>query len=153
MASTLGSLEALMRFLNDTDIPVFGVNIGEVFAKDVKRAGIMNEKKQPQYAVILAFDVKVNQEARLEADRQKVKIMTADIIYHLFDQIKEAEKQKKMQGAVFPCMLKIVPQYIFNKKDPIVLGVDVLDGQLRVTTPLCIMKDDGEPLEIGFVGG
>merc|ERR1719327_656192 len=74
MASTLGSLEALMRFLNDTDIPVFGVNIGEVFAKDVKRAGIMNEKKQPQYAVILAFDVKVNQEARLEADRQKVKI-------------------------------------------------------------------------------
>merc|ERR1719269_449641 len=94
------------------------------------------------------------------ADRQKVKIMTADIIYHLFDQftaymnqIKEAEKLKKMQGAVFPCMLKIVPQYIFNKKDPIVLGVDVLDGQLRVNTPLCIMKEDGEPLEIGFVGG
>ena len=59
--------------------------------------------------MILAFDVKVNQEARLEADRQKVKIMTADIIYHLFDQftaymnqIKEAEKQKKMQGAPRP---------------------------------------------------
>merc|ERR1719201_2202027 len=157
VASTLGSLEALMRFLNDTDIPVFGVNIGEVFAKDVKRAGIMNEKKQPQYAVILAFDVKVNQEARLEADRQKVKIMTADIIYHLFDQftaymnqIKEAEKQKKMQGAVFPVILKIVPQYIFNKRDPIVLGVDIEDGQLRIGTPLCVLQPNGEPLEIGY---
>jgi translation initiation factor IF-2 len=160
MASTLGSLEALMKFLQDTDIPVFGVNIGEVYAKDVKRAAIMNERKQPQFAVILAFDVKVSQEAKLEADKAKVKIMTADIIYHLFDQftaymkqIKDAEKEQKMKGAVFPVICKIVPQYIFNKRDPIVLGVDVLEGQLRLNTPLCIVKEDGEALEIGFVGG
>lgn len=33
------------------------------------------------------------------------------------------------------------------------IGVDVLDGQLRLNTPLCIIKEDGEPLEIGFVSG
>jgi translation initiation factor IF-2 len=159
VASTLGSLEALLKFLQDTEIPVFGVNIGEVFAKDVKRAAIMRERKQPQYAVILAFDVKISQEAKLEADRQQVKIMTADIIYHLFDQftaymnaIKEEEKQRKIKGAVFPVQLKIVPQYIFNKRDPIVVGVEVEDGQLRIGTPLCVLQPNGEPLEIGYVG-
>jgi translation initiation factor IF-2 len=159
VASTLGSLEALLKFLQDTDIPVFGVNIGEVYAKDVKRAAIMRERKQPQFAVILAFDVKISTEARLEAERQQVKIMSADIIYHLFDQftaymnaIKEEEKQRKIKGAVFPVQLRVVPQYIFNKRDPIVLGVEVEDGQLRIGTPLCVMQPNGEPLDIGYVG-
>lgn len=104
--------------------------------------------------------MKVNPEAKLEADKQQVKIMSADIIYHLFDQftaynnsIKEAEKQQKMRGAVFPVICSIIPQYVFNKRDPIVLGVNILDGQLRLNTPLCVLKEDGEPLEIGFVGG
>lgn len=46
-ASTLGALEALMKFLRkecDPPIPVFAVGIGAVFKKDVMRASIMNEK-------------------------------------------------------------------------------------------------------------
>lgn len=38
-----------------------------------------------RWAVILAFDVKVEREAQEMADAQGVKIFTADIIYHLFD--------------------------------------------------------------------
>lgn len=30
----------------------------------------------------------------------------------------------------------------FAKRDPIVLGVDIIDGQLRVGTPLCVVKID-----------
>jgi len=168
MASTLGSLEALLKFLQDENIPVFGVNIGVVNAKDVKRASIMNERKKPEYAVILAFDVKVTPEARREAESLKVRLMTADIIYHLFDQFtaynnerKEAEKAEKMKGAVFPVICKIIPQYIFNKKDPIVLGVKVEEGQLRLNTPLCaldpkktpVSKGGAEPVPIGYVAG
>merc|ERR1719502_2535151 len=62
-ASTLGSLEALLEFLKESKIPVFDVNIGEVHKKDVKKATIMKEKGHPEYAVILAFDVKVSPEA------------------------------------------------------------------------------------------
>jgi translation initiation factor 5B len=40
--------------------------------------------------------------------------------------------------AVFPCILK--PVAVFNKKDPIVLGVDVVDGNLKITTPICAVK-------------
>lgn len=42
------------------------------------------------------------------------------------------------QEAIFPCILSVIPQYIFNKKDPIVMGVVVDEGILKVGTPLCV---------------
>lgn len=41
--------------------------------------------------------------------------------------------------AVFPCVLKVVA--VFNKKDPIVVGVDVLEGTLRVHTPVSVVRN------------
>lgn len=38
----------------------------------------------------------------------------------------------------------MVPQAIFNKKEPIIIGVDVVEGVLRVGTPLCVVKTDPE---------
>eukprot|EP01027_Heterolobosea_sp_BB2_P003649 GEZU01005500.1.p1 GENE.GEZU01005500.1~~GEZU01005500.1.p1 ORF type:complete len:868 (-),score=490.90 GEZU01005500.1:2466-4721(-) len=154
-ASTLGSLEALLSFLNDSKIPVSGIAIGPVHLKDVKRASVMLESN-PEYATILAFDVPVAKEARELADEMGVKIFTADIIYHLFDQftaymnkLKEERKATAAQDAVFPCLLKIIPHYVFNKRDPIICGVDVLEGSLRVGTPLCVPSQGN--LEIGRV--
>jgi len=37
-----------------------------------------------------------------------------------------------MTIATFPAVVKILPQHIFNKKDPIVFGVEVLEGTLKV---------------------
>ncbi|EOX92724.1 Eukaryotic translation initiation factor 2 family protein isoform 3 [Theobroma cacao] len=145
-ASTLGSLEALLEFLKtpEVNIPVSGIGIGPVHKKDVMKASVMLEKKN-EYATILAFDVKVTPEARELADELGVRIFIADIIYHLFDQfkayidgLKEERKKESADEAVFPCVLKILPNCIFNKKDPIVLGVDVLEGIARVGTPICI---------------
>ena len=61
-----------------------GVKIGPVVKKDVMRASTMLEHEE-KFAVILAFDVKVEREAQEMADREGVKIFQADIIYHLFD--------------------------------------------------------------------
>lgn len=139
-ASTLGSLEALLEFLKtpEVSIPVSGIGIGPVHKKDVMKASVMLEKKK-EYATILAFDVKVTPEARELSEELGVKIFCADIIYHLFDQfkayidnLKEEKKKEVAEEAVFPCVLKIVPDCVFNKKDPIVLGVDILDGIARV---------------------
>ncbi|KAK7357237.1 hypothetical protein VNO80_16521 [Phaseolus coccineus] len=145
-ASTLGSLEALLEFLKtpEVSIPVSGISIGPVHKKDVMKASVMLEKKR-EYAAILAFDVKVTPEARELADELGVKIFIADIIYHLFDQfkayidnIKEEKKKEAADEAVFPCVFKILPNCIFNKKDPIVLGVDILEGIAKIGTPICI---------------
>jgi len=43
---------------------------------------------------------------------------------------------------VFPCRLKYLPECTFRNKDPIVIGVDVVEGQLRVNTPLVIPSRD-----------
>ncbi|CAI9787089.1 unnamed protein product [Fraxinus pennsylvanica] len=149
-ASTLGSLEALLEFLKtpEVKIPVSGIGIGPVHKKDVMKASVMLEKKK-EYATILAFDVKVTPEARELADELGVKIFIADIIYHLFDQfkayidnLKEEKKRESADDAVFPCVLKIMPNCVFNKKDPIVLGVDVLEGIVKVGTPICVPQKD-----------
>ncbi|KAL2021938.1 hypothetical protein VTK56DRAFT_6357 [Thermocarpiscus australiensis] len=143
-ASTLGSLEALLDFLKDCKIPVANVGIGPVYKRDVMQCGIMLEKA-PDYAVMLCFDVKVDKEAQQYADEQGIKIFTADIIYHLFDaftkHINEQNEKKKEESkmlAVFPCVLS--PVAVFNKTNPIVVGVDVVEGQLKINTPIAAIK-------------
>ena len=143
-ASTLGSLEALLEFLKVSKIPVANISIGPVYKRDVMQAGIMLEKAK-EYAVMLCFDVKVDKEAQAYADDQGIKIFTADIIYHLFDdftkhmaQLAEQKKEDSKLLAVFPCVLS--PVAVFNKKDPIVVGVDVTEGNLRLLTPIAAVR-------------
>jgi len=149
-ASSLGSLEALLEFLKTQDppIPVGGVNIGPIHKKDVIKASIMLEH-QKEFATILAFDVKVMKDAQEEADGMGVRIFTADIIYHLFDQftkyledIKNKRREEMANLLVFPAIVKILPECVFNKRDPIVLGVDVVEGILKKGTPLCVPQNN-----------
>jgi translation initiation factor 5B len=139
-ASTLGSLEALLEFLRVSKIPVANISIGPVYKRDVMQCGIMLEKA-PEYAVMLCFDVKVDKEAQAYANDQGIKIFTADIIYHLFDaftkhmeQLAEKKKEESKMLAVFPCVLK--PVAVFNNTNPIVVGVDVVEGNLKTLTPI-----------------
>ncbi|KAI1817495.1 hypothetical protein GGS20DRAFT_11675 [Poronia punctata] len=145
-ASTLGSLEALLDFLKDCKIPVANVGIGPVFKRDVMQCGTMLEKS-PDYAVMLCFDVKVDKEAQAYAEENGIKIFTADIIYHLFDAFTkhmevqlEKKKEESKLLAVFPCVLHTVA--VFNKTNPIVIGVDVVDGALRVNTPIAAVRQN-----------
>lgn len=145
-ASTLGSLEALLDFLKASKIPVSGINIGPVHKKDVMRCGTMLEKAK-ELACLLCFDVPVDRDAERLADEMGIKIFKADIIYHLFDaftaynaEIMEAKRRDAAPQAVWPCRLKTLQA--FAKRDPIILGVDILDGTLRIGTPLAVVKVD-----------
>ena len=117
------------------------------------------KEKHPEYAMILAFDVKVNQEAQKEADTDGVTIFSSDIIFHLQDKFtthiekfREAQKAESRKAVVFPVELQIDKQNIFRKQGPILLGCEVLRGQLRVGTPICAIRaPDKENLLIGHV--
>mmetsp|Transcript_4966 Transcript_4966/g.6599 ORF Transcript_4966/g.6599 Transcript_4966/m.6599 type:complete len:996 (-) Transcript_4966:649-3636(-) len=165
-ASTLGSLEALMEFLRESKIPVAAVQLGPVHKKDVMRASIMLEHKK-EYATILAFDVKITRDALAMAEEVGVKIFSAEIIYHLFDkftayleEIKEQRKEEAANLAVFPSICRIISENVFMKKNPLVFGVDVIEGILKVGTPIVIpdkmVPDPDDPnrmimLELGKV--
>ncbi|KAK0467779.1 uncharacterized protein EV420DRAFT_1616612 [Desarmillaria tabescens] len=145
-SSTLGSLEALLDFLKVSKIPVSGINIGPVHKKDVMRAATMLERAR-ELACILCFDVPVDKDAERMAEEMGIRLFKADIIYHLFDkftaynaEIMEAKRRDAAPQAVWPCRLKIIAA--FCKRDPIILGVDILDGTLRVGTPLAVVKID-----------
>ncbi|KZV87661.1 P-loop containing nucleoside triphosphate hydrolase protein [Exidia glandulosa HHB12029] len=145
-ASTLGSLEALLDFLKSSKIPVSGIGIGPVHKKDIMRASTMVEKAK-EFAVLLCFDVTIDREVEKLAEDMGVRIFKADIIYHLFDaftaytaEITEAKRRDAAPQAVWPCRLRILRA--FAKRDPIILGVDIIDGTLRVGTPLCVVKKD-----------
>lgn len=63
----------------------------------------------------------------------------------MFDQFEEyvkkcRDERKSDEGskAVFPCILEMVKGAIFHVKDPIVIGVTVKAGILKIGTPLCI---------------
>ncbi|KAG8972858.1 hypothetical protein FRC05_009497 [Tulasnella sp. 425] len=145
-ASTLGSLEALLDFLRSSKIPVSGINIGPVHKKDVMRCATMLERAK-ELAVILCFDVEVDKEADILAREMGIRLFRADIIYHLFDaftaynaEMMEAKRRDAAPQAVWPCRLRTIA--CFAKRDPIILGVDIIDGSLRIGTPLCVVKPD-----------
>ena len=143
-ASTLGSLEALLQFLKESKIPYANVRIGPVVKRDVMKASTMKEMA-PDYAAILAFDVRIEKDAQEMADKEGVKIFAAEIIYHLFDKFTayqdqlKAKKKEQFKGvAVFPCKLRVLPQFVFNARDPIVLGVSIEDGIIVPGTPIAV---------------
>jgi len=61
----------------------------------------------------------------------------------------ERRREEAAAIAVFPCIIQILPKHVFNQKDPIIVGVEVLEGILKVGTPLCIPALGG--LHVGKV--
>ncbi len=97
--------------------------------------------------------MKITPDARAAADEMGVRIFTADIIYHLTDQfdkylkdsVREMQESKAAEIA-FPCVCRIIPTAVFNSRNPILVGMDVLEGSLRVGTPLCVLQEGRSPV-------
>ncbi|KAG0520939.1 hypothetical protein BDA96_08G118000 [Sorghum bicolor] len=145
-ASSLGTLEAIIKHLKTLalDVPVSGCNLGPVHKQDVMKATAMLKRKE-EYAAILAFDVKVMPEAFELAAESGVKIFMADTVYKLVDsftdhinKLKEEMKKQCVADAVFPCTLRILPNRVYHSKDPVVCDVEVLEGIVKVGTPICV---------------
>lgn len=62
---------------------------------------------------------------------------------------RDERKSDEGSKAIFPCLLEIVKGAIFNSKNPIIMGVTVKAGILKIGTPLCL-PDKGN-LRLGVV--
>lgn len=51
---------------------------------------------------------------------------------------KKEEQERQRHLAAFPCKLQILPDCIFGSRDPITVGVRVVEGFIRVGTPICV---------------
>jgi len=99
--------------------------------------------------VICAFNVKVMPDAQEEAENQGIRIFTSDVVYRLLDDYKdwvknrqEEEKLSVLSALVKPAVIKILPEYIFRRSNPVVMGVRVEKGTLA--PKLQVINQNGE---------
>ena len=144
-ASTQGALEALVHYLQkecNPPVPVSNVFIGPVTKKQLLKLSI-NKSTKKEYSTILAFNVNIDDEVQEFSNKNGFKLFSAEIIYHLFDfymkyrqdMINERKALYRSQ-VIFPCTLKILEKHIYNKKNPLIFGVNVLEGNLHIGTPI-----------------
>jgi translation initiation factor 5B len=114
---------------------------------------LAQEKVKKEFATLLAFDVRVTPEAQHFADQEGIKIFTAKIIYHLFDEFtayvkacQDSRKQEEGVDAIFPCALEVIKDAVFHQANPIIIGVNVKAGVLKIGTPLCIPEKENLPI-------
>jgi len=146
-ADSLGSLEALIKLLKEKNIPVKRASIGSISKKDISDASI-NYEKDPLNSTILGFNVKLTPDI---IAYQNVKVLTNNVIYKLIEDFEkwQLEEKKRIEGKeleflVRPSKLQVMKGYIFRQNNPAVVGVDILEGKVKVDTPL--MKKDGKKI-------
>jgi len=106
------------------------------------------KEREPLYGAVLAFNVKMLQDAEDEAKTRKIPIFQQNIIYHLIDDYmkwmkseQEAHLQKEFETLIRPAKIKILSGYIFRRAKPAIVGIEVLAGTIR---PKCsLVKEDG----------
>jgi len=154
-ASTLGSLEALLSFLESKEIPVCSVGIGPLYRRDLLPIQQIAQRN-PKFAVALAFNVEISQEAQRYAQENDIKIFNAEIIYHLTDMydsylkdLKAKMKEAARASAIFPVSIQYLENQLIHRSKPVIIGVRVLEGTLRKGTPITTVGD--HPRFIGTV--
>ena len=155
-ADTLGTLEALTGYLRRMNIPIRYADVGPVVRRDVVEAEIVKNEDRLR-AAILAFNVKVTEEAESEAKAKGIKIFQNNIIYQLvedylkwFESERESEKKIEWSKLILPGKIRILPGYVFRRSDPAIVGVEVLIGRVRRGYPLITRdgKSVGEIMQI-----
>ncbi|MGA2574163.1 MAG: translation initiation factor IF-2 [Candidatus Methanomethylicaceae archaeon] len=149
-ADTLGSLEALVKFLQGMKIPVRVSDIGPIGRREIIEATIVKRSK-PELAAIVGFNIKITPEAEADAKEHDIPVFTSNVIYHIVDEFKawsaktvEDIRSKEFGQLVLPGEVRIIPGCVFRKNSPAIVGVEVLAGTIKPGNQL--MRKDGEIL-------
>ncbi|XP_056844523.1 eukaryotic translation initiation factor 5B-like isoform X1 [Raphanus sativus] len=150
VASTTYSLNELVEFLESptVNIPVGALDVGTITPVEIWKAFQMSDRKR-HFSTVLAFDVDVTPEASQLAQQLQVKVICGggilDTLHHQFkEHIEELGEDLKMEDeAIFPGILSILTNAVFSKEDPIILGVLVVEGFIKVGVPIAYVRTAG----------
>ncbi len=134
---TIGSLEALTDMLKRQSVPVSVADIGPVTRRDVVEALAVKEHDR-HLGVVIAFNVKILQDAQEEAEANHIRIFEDKVIYSLLDSYLNwvRDDTANEENAIFQeitpiCKFTFLKGYIFRKNNPAVFGVRVDVGTLK----------------------
>ena len=134
-ADSLGSLEALLVLLRQSNIPIVKAGIGKISKTDIISAKANLEINEID-AVIVGFNVSVDEDAKPLVSNQ-IKIITDEVVYKLIDNLTEFREEKsreiekkRMMDLASLCKIRILNQYVFRNTNPAIFGVKVEAGRL-----------------------
>ena len=144
-AEALGSLEAIAYELSQRNILIRSATIGDITRRDVTDVATLND---PMERLIIGFNVTVTDDAKEAVLPTDAGILVGNIIYSLMDQaekwlkdretqIREIRKQEKSM----PAKITIMPENIFRATKPVIVGVHIEGGSIKVGDKL--IKSDG----------
>jgi len=149
-ADSLGSLEALLFLLKQNNIPVLKAGIGSIKKTDIVSAKANLEINELN-AVILGFNVVIDEEASLLFKEEKIKVLTNEVIYKLIEDAVEFRKQKakeiekgRLMELASLFKIKILHQYVFRNLNPAIFGISVEAGKIKKN--LSLIDDKGEKI-------
>ena len=155
-ADTLGSLEAIVKMLEEEGITVRSAGFGGITRADVKEADAVR-RENPVHGVIFAFNLKTSPEIQKEIDDFGIKLFAGDVVYSLIEDYKtwyktEAEQSKDelFKRVVTPAKIRLKPGYVFRQSKPAICGAEIQIGTLKPRTTLINEKgvEVGEVREI-----
>nr|AKC94877.1 putative translation initiation factor IF-2 [uncultured organism] len=134
---TLGSLEALLSIMKEKGIPIRSADVGDISKRDVTDASII-ARNNPEYGVILAFNVKIKDEAEELAHTEGVEVFSDPIIYRMIEnfmewtsELQEIANASSLADIPKPTKIEHIPEYVFKRNKPMVIGVRILGGELK----------------------
>lgn len=154
-ADTLGALEALVKMLEQEEVPIRLADVGDISRRDVVEAETVKEEALDR-AVVLGFNVKVLKDAEERARDTSTPVFISRIIYKLIEdyQLWMAEERKRQLKKEFenltkPGVIKLLPGYVFRTSKPAIVGIEVLKGVIKPKVRL--MNSEGS--RVGTVKG
>ena len=135
-ADSIGSLEAVSKLLNASGYGISKKGIGKVTKRDITDAFSMYAT-DPTSAIVLAFNVGIEDDAQEASQASGVKVIHSDIIYKLIDDYKAFSDEKRKSAMqkvedriVLPGSVEVLPNSCFRVSHPAVFGVNVLSGRI-----------------------
>ncbi len=149
-ADTLGSLEAIVNELRESNIKVAMAEVGDISKRDLISAQTLPGALD---RVILGFNVPMLADAKEYLQTSDIKIFSNNIIYKLIEDYgkwqkeqKDLAEKKKFEEIVRPGKVRYMMNCTFRQSKPAVIGVQVLGGCIKPGVTL--IKADGSKVGI-----
>src|SRR5208283_2097853 len=153
-ADTLGSLEAMAEILKANNVQVRIADVGDISKRDVIEASVV-KTREPLVGAILAFGVRTLPDAEEEATVNGIPIFNQPIIYNLIDAYlqwaknkRETKSEAEFEALVKPGKVVVLPNCIFHRAKPLVVGVEILGGRLKPQVGLMRKEDSSDLGEV-----
>lgn len=152
-AETTGSLAAIVEHMRDENYKVYDGKVGRVSKFDVTKVASM---QKGYHQVVISFGTDATESAEKFADEEDVKIVTGNVIHQLVDNYEEIYKSERFddiesyENLELPARIKVLDEYVINRSNPAIVGVEVLEGCLQVGSKLTIGLEEYDDI-IGTV--